>query len=217
MRGLMVLSVAGWLIAAPSLVLSEDATGVRPLLASPWSELRSILPKGTQILHDPAAIARFLDAVDGAPPDWTVLHGPDGAGHDERLFALNRWRDRMREGHDALTQPVTFFWAGALSGYDPSSGGFRVAIGPQVIPTRWGLVRFKPEELPSELVAIPTPALRASLLPRVAGGESVEIGLAMTGRLVPQESIVYDFAHEDPGLGMVMPVVRIERVDYLLR
>lgn len=38
----------------------------------------------------------------------------------------------------------------------------------------------------------------------------------MTGRLVPEESLIYDFAHEEPGRGMVMPVVRLERVDYLL-
>jgi hypothetical protein len=40
--------------------------------------------------------------------------------------------------------------------------------------------------------------------------------VAMTGRLVPEESIIYDFAHEEPRLGIVMPVVRVERLDYVL-
>jgi hypothetical protein len=38
----------------------------------------------------------------------------------------------------------------------------------------------------------------------------------MTGRLVPNEALIYDFAHEDPGQGMIMPLVRVERIDYLV-
>jgi hypothetical protein len=41
--------------------------------------------------------------------------------------------------------------------------------------------------------------------------------VAITGRLLPEESIIYDFAHDEPGQGMVMPVVRVEKIDYLLR
>jgi hypothetical protein len=33
---------------------------------------------------------------------------------------------------------------------------------------------------------------------------------------VPNEALIYDFAHEDPGQGMVMPMVRVERIDYLV-
>jgi len=213
----MVIFAVGWLTVTPAVVWGEDIGGVRPLLFPAGSELRSILPKGAQLLHDPIAIERFLDALDGAPPEWHAIHGPDGVGHDERLFALNRQRDRARQGRAALSQTVTFLWSGVLSTYDPSSGGFRVAIGPKVIPTRWGLVRFKPDGLPSELVAVPSPELREALAARLASGEGIEIDLAMTGRLVPDEAILYDFAHEEPGRGMVMPVVRIERVDYLMR
>jgi hypothetical protein len=36
------------------------------------------------------------------------------------------------------------------------------------------------------------------------------------GRLVPEESIVYDFSHDEEGLGLIMPIVRIERIEYLL-
>jgi hypothetical protein len=42
------------------------------------------------------------------------------------------------------------------------------------------------------------------------------VTVAMTGRLIPEESIIYDFAHEEPGQGMIMPVVRVQRIDYLL-
>jgi hypothetical protein len=38
----------------------------------------------------------------------------------------------------------------------------------------------------------------------------------MTGRLVPNEALIYDFAHEDPAQGMIMPTVRVERIDYLI-
>ena len=38
----------------------------------------------------------------------------------------------------------------------------------------------------------------------------------MTGRLIPNEALIYDFAHEDPSQGMIMPMVRVERIDYLL-
>jgi hypothetical protein len=40
--------------------------------------------------------------------------------------------------------------------------------------------------------------------------------VAITGRLLPEESIIYDFAHDERGQGMVMPVVRVERVDYFV-
>jgi len=50
----------------------------------------------------------------------------------------------------------------------------------------------------------------------VARGESVKVVVAMTGRLVPDEAIIYDFAHEDPGQGMIMPMVQVERIDYLM-
>ena len=60
-------------------------------------------------------------------------------------------------------------------------------------------------------------ALRDELEQRLAGGESVDITVAMTGRLIPDESVVYDFSHDQEGLGVIMPVVKLERLDYLLR
>lgn len=216
----ITMLVAGLLAVVPSVVQGKAPDGVRPLLVVGREELLEALPKGTLLLHEPEAIEQFLETLDGAPPDWTAIYDAHGSGHDERLFALNRQRDGLRGNglrkQQALAQQVTFFWSGELSDYDARSGGFRVAIGPKVIATQWGLVRFKPEGLPSELIAIPSPGLRESLRRKLAKGERIEVDLAISGRLVPDESIIYDFAHEEPGRGMVMPIVRVQRVDYLL-
>ena len=186
------------------------------LSATILAALLAALPAGTHLLHEPVAIERFLEALDGSPPDWTALQSAHGDRHDESLFALNRERDRLRAGRKALAQRITFLWDGVLSSYVPDKSGFLVAIGPEIITTRWGLVRFKPESLPAELVAVPSAGLTESLQARVARGESVTVVVAMTGRLVPDEALIYDFAHEDPGQGMIMPMVRIERIDYLM-
>ena len=188
---------------------------MRPLFT--LAMLTSILPEDVRFLDDADTIERFLESLDGKPPNWKTVYGDHGQSHDESLFALNRERDQLRQGQETLTTRLTFIWSGELSTYDVESGGFRVAIGPKLIPTRWGVVRFKPDNLPSNLVAIPSPTLAESLRTRVSKGERIEINVAITGRLLPEESIIYDFAHDEPGQGMVMPVVRVERVDYLLR
>jgi hypothetical protein len=215
---MLVAIIIGWLVAGGiGLGLCQTVDGVRPLSSLSRSHLPSILPPGSKLLDHPVAIEAFLDALDGQPPDWAMLFGHEGHNHSERLFALNRERDRLREGRPALQQRVTFLWPGELSDYDPFTAGFRIAIGPAVIPTRWGLVRFKPDDLPSTLVAVPPPAAREALRRQRAQGKRIEVVVAMTGRLVPEESLIYDFAHEEAGRGMVMPVVKIERLDYLLQ
>ena len=70
--------------------------------------------------------------------------------------------------------------------------------------------------MPSNLVAVPPSTLNESLQKRARNGERIEIDVALTGRLIPNESIIYDFAHDEPGQGMVMPVVGVEKIDYLL-
>jgi hypothetical protein len=142
--------------------------------------------------------------------------GHHDPAHDERLFTLNRERDAKRTGNPALRQLITFVWFGELSRYDAEAGGFRVAVGPKLTPTRWGVVRFKYEDLQGELVAKVSAPLRGELEQRFARGESVDITVAMTGRLIPEESVVYDFSHDQAGLGVIMPVVKVEHLDYLL-
>ena len=111
---------------------------------------------------------------------------------------------------------ITFVWFGELSRYDADAGGFRVALGPKLTPTRWGVVRFKYENLPGDLLAKASATMRSELEQRLAQGESFYMTVAMTGRLIPDESIVYDFSHDQEGLGVIMPVVKVERLDYLL-
>ena len=208
----------GLLAPVLSLVHAEERNGERPLLVPEPGRVEAALPQDTHVLIRISAIEHFLDELDGEPPDWKTVygHGHHDPGHDERLFALNRERDRLREGNPALQRHITFIWLGELSEYEPKVGGFRVAIGPRFHSTRWGIIRFKPEEVPSNLIAIPSPTQRTILQARLKKGEHVEIEVAMTGRLIPEESIVYDFSHDEEGRGLIMPVVRIERLDYFL-
>jgi len=197
---------------------AEDALGTRPLLTITRHDLATILPPDYRILVDPPSLELFLDALDGSPPDWSQVygHGHHDSDHDERLFALNRERDAKREGKEALQWTVVFLWSGELSRYEPTTGGFTIALGPIFTPTRWGLVRFKAEDLPGNLLVIPAVGQRDNLRRQVENGQKVDIEIAMMGRLIPEESLVYDFSHEEEGVGLIMPVVRIERVEYLL-
>jgi hypothetical protein len=197
---------------------AEDPLGTRPLLTIARKDLHTILPADCHILIDPHSIEQFLDALDGSPPNWGLLYG---RGHhdpafDERLFTLNRGRDAKRAGKKALQWTVVFLWSAELSRYDPMTSGFSLAIGPVFTPTRWGVVRFKPEEVPSNLVVIPDPTTRDVLRRQINAGGKIDVEIAMVGRLIPDESLVYDFSHDEEGLGIIMPVVRIERVEYLL-
>jgi len=197
---------------------AEDAIGARPLLTIAHKDLVSILPPDCRILIDPHSIEQFLDALDGNPPDWGLVYGRghQDPAHDERLFTLNRERDAKRAGKEALQWTVVFLWSADLSRYDPTTGGFSLAIGPIFTPTRWGVVRFKPEEVPSNLVVIPNPSTRDVLRRQLEAGRKIGIEIAMVGRLIPDESLVYDFSHDEEGVGIIMPVVRIERVEYLM-
>jgi hypothetical protein len=218
MRAFWVIAVLLLIVGSVGEGWSEDTLGTRVLLTIGRKDLPTILPSGCHLLIEPHSIEQFLDALDGSPPDWSLVYG---RGHhdpdlDERLFTLNRQRDAKRLGRPALTQCITFVWFGQLSQYDAEAGGFRVALGPKLTPTRWGVVRFKYENLQGELVAKTSATVQAELERRFAQGESVDITVAMTGRLIPEESVTYDFSHDQAGLGVIMPVVKVERLDYVL-
>lgn len=214
----MLVALAGVLLMGPAAVLAQDVQGIRPLLGTGLGDPGIFLPGDTRLLNDAASLEQFLDALDGVPPDWATVygHGHHDPGHDDRLFNLNRERDAKREGRPALQWRVAFVWYGELSAFDPKAGGFSVTIGPKFTPTRWGVVRFKAENLPGNLMAVPNPGLRESLKRKFEKGERIEIHVVMTGRLIPEESLVYDFSHEEEGMGLIMPVLRLERVDFLL-
>lgn len=198
--------------------LAEEVIGTGPLLTIAPKDLHRILPPDSHLLIDPHSIEQFLDALDGTPPDWGLVygHGHHDPDHNERLFTLNRERDVKREGKEALQWTVVFLWSGELSRYEPTADGFTIAMGPIFTPTRWGMVRFKAEDLPGNLFVIPDVGQRDSLRRLVETGQKVDIEIAMVGRLIPEESLVYDFSHDEEGLGLIMPVVRIERIEYLL-
>ena len=215
MRFLTLLLGVVLLTSSATALFAGDVDGIRPLVSVGRAEVQTALPEDTSLLVDQALIEAFLESLDGAPPDWAALFGDHGAGQDERLFALNRERDRLREGQPGIRRRVTFLWYGELSGFDRDTKGFRVAIGPTFTPTQWGMVRFKPANLPSYLIVVPPVEVRERLYAAFARGDRIELSVAMTGRLIPDEAIIYAFAHDEPGQGLVMPVVRVERIDYL--
>lgn len=197
---------------------SGEIGGVGPLHRVASSELSSIVPPGSRLMVERRVIEDFLSALDGEPPDWTVLYGQ---GHrepdfDDRLFALNRERDAKRVGSPALAWRVSFMWTGELFEYDAELGGFHVALGPKLIKTSWGLIRFKPEVVPGNLLVTTDAHQRERFQRRLEQNEMIEINVVMTGRLVPEESLVYDFSHDEEGLGLIMPFIRVERVDFVV-
>jgi hypothetical protein len=206
------------LLLVPSSIRSEDATGVRPLRTTPLTKLGSILPAGTHVLIGRSAIEAFLVALEGAPPDWATVygHGHHDSGHDERLFNLNRERDAAREGNPVLNWHVAFVWSGELSQFDPETKGYAVAVGPDFIATSWGLVRFKSEELPSLRVR-PGERLASRIKRSLARQEKVQVLVVMAGVLIPSESVIYDFSHDQEGVGLIMPVVRVEQVEVFFK
>ena len=210
-------SVALWI--GPASAFGQGVQAVRPLLTARPDDPWKFLPQSTRLMNDAASLEQWLVALDGAPPDWAAVYGRGhrDPGHDDRLFALNRKRDAKREGKPAIQWPVAFVWYGELSTFDPKASGFHVTVGPKFIQTRWGTVRFKPDGMPGNLMAVPNPSLRESLRRRVGKGERVEIDVVMTGRVIPEESLIYDFSHDEEGRGLIMPVVLIERIDYVMR
>ena len=200
----------------PPAVLADDALGLRPLHPDLKAAVDT-LPPHTHLLLDRDAIERFLVALDGTPPDWVTVYGQGhhDPEHDERLFALNRERDARREKRPALQWAVAFLWHGELSQFDGEAGGFAVALGPKFTATGWGDVRFKHEDLPARLIAL-TGEETSFYRQQLSRGLSMEVDVLMTGHLIPEESVIYDFSHEHEGRGLIMPVVRIEAVEFAL-
>jgi hypothetical protein len=194
-------------------------TGLHPLRTIPLTKLDSILHPGTHVLIERSAIEAFLAALEGTPPDWATVygHGHHDPGHDERLFNLNRERDAAREGSSVLNRHVAFVWSGELSQFDPETKSYAVAVGPEFNSTRWGMVRFKPEEFPSNLRVRPDKKLAGRISRSFAQHEKVQVVVVLAGVLVPSESIIYDFSHEQEGVGLIMPVVRVEQVEVVFK
>ena len=184
----------------------ESLSQAQPLFAD--ASIRTLLT--------PADQERFLHELDKRPPDWEQLHDRVGEELGARLFDFNRQRDAAREGHPLLNQRVAFWWSGVLGDYGETHQGFTVVMGPEFTQTTWGLVRFKPQRLPHELVAVPSADRLHTLRQRKTRGEPVEIGILFTGTLIPWEPIIYAFSHDGDEQGLIMPVVQIDEVRYFL-
>ena len=176
----------------------------------------SLVSSDAQPLLTSAEQESFLKELEEEVPNWSLLHDQPHEELGGRLFAFNRQRDNAREGHVLLEHPIAFLWAGLLRKYVPEYQGFTIALGPEFTKTAWGVVRFKPVGLPQEMIAIPTPELRSSLRQQLGQGERVEIQILLTGKLIPDESIIYAFSHDDPTQGMIMPVVQTQGIQYIL-
>lgn len=210
---LVILFLAG---QPASSLLAQDSVGIAPLLLGPELPLQSLLPPGVRPLFTHQEQVAFLTELEGHSPVWEVLHDEPGEEHGTRLFVLNRERDEAREGHALLNQRLAFLWSGVLRAFVPEHKGYRIALGPELTTTDWGIVRFKPVGLPDEMIAVPPPEVLPTLQRQIDEGKPVEIGILFTGRLIPDESIIYAFSHDGTEEGMIMPVVHIDGLQYFL-
>lgn len=195
------------------------ANGIQPLLQlEERRPLHQLIPRNIRPLLLPQEQERFLQELEGLPPDWRTLQDRDHTKQSEHLFQLNRERDEARLARkNLLQQPIAFLWAGVLRQYLPEYQGFSVALGPELTSTSWGIVRFKPMGLPDYLVAIPSLESAGDLLVQQQNGKQIEIGVLFIGTLVTDESLIYDFSHDEKKEGMILPVVQIQGVRYFLK
>ena len=197
---------------------SEITYGIQPLLELEDQSIQSFIPSSIQTLMMSEEIEHFLQQLEHSPPDWSQLQHPNIREQSERLFRFNRRRDKTRSKANALIeQSVAFLWTGILRQYLPKYHGFSLALGPELTQSSWGIIRFKPINLPDYLVAIPTPAMREDLLYRQQQGEPLEITVVCIGTLIPDESLIYAFSHDDHNAGMILPVVSIQNLMYFLK
>lgn len=197
---------------------TDSNSGIQPLLELEGSSIHSLIPSEIQPLIFPQEITQFLQKLEGTPPDWAQLRHTDMTEQSERLFQFNRQRDTARiPKNTLLQQPVAFIWSGLLRHSVPESQGFSIALGPELTPTSWGIIRFKPIDLPDNLVAVPSVGLREQLLTRQKQGELIEFTVICIGTLISDESIMYGFSHDGHQEGMILPVVSVQSLIYILK
>ena len=197
---------------------TDSNNGVQPLLELDGQTIHSLIPASIQPLILSQEIEQFLQNLESTPPDWTQLRHSDITQQSERLFQFNRQRDKARAAKNAiLEKPIAFLWAGILRQYLPEYQGFSLALGPELTHTSWGIVRFKPINLPDYLVATPSLDVRKQLLTQQEQGEVIEIVVVCIGTLVPDESLIYGFSHDGHHKGMILPVVSVQNILYILK
>jgi hypothetical protein len=197
---------------------TDSTNGIQPLLELNSQSIHDLIPPSIQPLILSGEIEQFLEKLEGVPPNWTQLRHFDITQQSERLFQLNRKRDQARAAKNAmLEKPIAFLWAGILRQYLSEYQGFSLALGPELTNISWGIIRFKPIDLPDYLVAVPSLALRKELLVRQKQGEQIEIMVICIGTFVPNESLIYGFSHDGEQKGMILPVVSVQNILYILK
>lgn len=203
-------------VSGPFLAFGNELPdGVKPLLLTDGKPLSTFVPEGTLFLNDPETLDRFLKNLEGSPPDWKFLFGSNVDERYDRLFEETEKRDAARIGNTTANQFLAFIWEGDLTSYRPEHKGFGVAIGPSQIPTTWGIIRFKIANQPSEMVAIPPSSLLEELQKKRLHHEQVEVTILFIGKLIPEESLMYDFSTAKEGEGMILPIVHLTQIEYL--
>lgn len=219
--GLQILIVSSSVLLEHPFVGGQPPTtpdGIQSLVVLANQKPHDLIPPGVRPLLLPEEQEQFLQELEGSPPEWPTLYSTDQTIQSERLFQFNRLRDEARLSQDTLlNQPLAFLWTGILRQYLQEYPGFSVALGPELIPTSWGIIRFKPMDLPNYLVAVPPPELTTHLQDRQKEGERIEVGILLMGKLIPDESLIYAFSHDEEEEGMIMPVVSIQRILYFLQ
>ncbi|GJL55176.1 MAG: hypothetical protein NPIRA02_23080 [Nitrospirales bacterium] len=194
-----------------------EFTGIGRLLQVPEASIEQLITPPTRPLITASALDRYLTELEGTLPNWEALHDRPEDEHGTRIFQFNRTRDGVRNGHPLLQQHIAFLWSGLLRQYDEHHQGFRIAVGPILTHTAWGIVRFKPVNIPPETIAIPSSKLLEELRVRVSHDEEIEVIIVYTGFLISQESVMYAFSHDNPDLGMILPFVHIDGVHYIVK
>jgi hypothetical protein len=208
-----LMVIAGWITRPAPTAFGQGIPFSEPavLPLRPASEFvpDRILPKEVRFLPDAQALESYLVAMDGAPPPWDTLAGPQGVGDEEALSKLNTKRDTVRSTRRLIKQRIAFLWSGKLYDYDEAHKGFVLSIGPETFNTAWGEVTFRAERFPPSLIALPPNDLAESLRRKVQAGETVPVRILMFGRL---SSILYGFSHEHRGVGSVIPRVSLDEI-----
>ena len=200
---------------APVAYGKDSPEGIRPLIILE-APIHTFIPSGVKFLNEPKTTEQFLTKLEGHPPDWKYLLGNNVDERYDRLFDESEKRDALRIDNPNLTQPIAFLWDGFLTSVRDGKAGFGVSIGPRQIQTSWGIVRFKLANEPVEMTAMLPPSLFEALKKKRAGKEEVAIIILYRGKLIPEESVMYDFSTTKEGEGMILPIVELTQVDYYL-
>lgn len=210
----LIVTVMGVLPAAAG----NGTLGGQPLQLLKGNSPHSLVPSSIRPLLTAPELETYLRELEGQPPPWDQLASHDMTEQSERLFQFNRHRDAIRENHPALLQQsVAFVWSGELRHFHEEQQGYTIALGPDIIQTDWGLVRFKPRDIPENMMAgIPADG-KEEILETLNSRKTREIGILFIGRLTESESIMYAFSHDGDHAGMILPFVNITDLKYFLK